>query len=504
MLDTQRADRLSCYGYPRKTSPSLDSFACESTLFAHAVSPAQWTVPSHASMFTGLYPSEHSMLQMDSMMPEGITVLAERLRQAGYFTCGFSNNPLVGVLNNGLQRGFTRFINYGGLLTPRSNLETKCLNSHPGRAHMSSLTKLLAHVQNKLANSQSLRNVFFSSMVFPLWQTALLVRGNMKGDTRQTLQIASHLLIDRPGLKSNQPIFCFINLMGAHVPYYPPRSALKRFAPHLLDTPVVQLYLWRFNTRLYQQLGPQVDQFQNGLQALINTLYDAEVWTQDRALGNFFNCLRAANRYNQTLFIVTADHGELLGEKNLLGHAFSIHEPLVHVPLLIRDIEGELQAGDIVSQTVSTRRIFHTILTVAGLSTPQEERLSLIRNGAEYDAEDIVISEAEPLYSAVKMVERSRPGILRALGYDQPERAIYQNPHKLIMKANRTNGLYSIRDDPNEDNNLLDQLPGKKEKLIQLFEEFLQHRSTIFWPCTFLTDSQEVVSVRLKSMGYME
>lgn len=93
---------------------------------------------------------------------------------------------------------------------------------------------------------------------------------------------------------------------------------------------------------------------------------------------------------------------------------------------------------------------------------------------------------------------------MRALGYDQPERAIYQNPHKLIMKANRTNGLYSIRDDPNEDNNLLDQLPGKKEKLIQLFEEFLQHRSTIFWPCTFLTDSQEVVSVRLKSMGYME
>ncbi|PSB57040.1 sulfatase, partial [filamentous cyanobacterium CCP1] len=57
VLDTQRADRLSCYGYDAPTSPHLDAFAAKATLFQRAIAPAQWTIPSHASMFTGVYPS---------------------------------------------------------------------------------------------------------------------------------------------------------------------------------------------------------------------------------------------------------------------------------------------------------------------------------------------------------------------------------------------------------------------------------------------------------------
>jgi arylsulfatase A-like enzyme len=96
VLDTQRVDRLSCYGYDLPTTPNLDKFAATATRFETAIAPAQWTVPSHASMFTGLYPSEHTMVQSYSVMPENLTTLAERLRDGGYFTAGFCNNPLVG------------------------------------------------------------------------------------------------------------------------------------------------------------------------------------------------------------------------------------------------------------------------------------------------------------------------------------------------------------------------------------------------------------------------
>nr|HMN28159.1 sulfatase-like hydrolase/transferase [Caldilineaceae bacterium] len=84
VLDTQRADRLSCYGYPPATSPNLDALAADATLFRHAYSTAQWTVPSHTSMFTGLYPSFHRTTQSFSMVPASLPTLAERLSAGGY------------------------------------------------------------------------------------------------------------------------------------------------------------------------------------------------------------------------------------------------------------------------------------------------------------------------------------------------------------------------------------------------------------------------------------
>jgi arylsulfatase A-like enzyme len=86
VLDTQRADRLSCYGYDQPTTPHLDAFAADATRFSHAFSAAQWTVPSHTSLFTGLYPSVHGTQQSFSVVPESLPLLAERLGADGYYT----------------------------------------------------------------------------------------------------------------------------------------------------------------------------------------------------------------------------------------------------------------------------------------------------------------------------------------------------------------------------------------------------------------------------------
>lgn len=119
VLDTQRLDRLSCYGYPLETSPHLDAFAADATRFTNAFAAAQWTIPSHSSMFTGLYPTAHTTVQSSSRLPDSIPTLAERLRAGGYHTAAFCNNPLVGVVNNGLRRGFDSFLNYAAY-SPRA------------------------------------------------------------------------------------------------------------------------------------------------------------------------------------------------------------------------------------------------------------------------------------------------------------------------------------------------------------------------------------------------
>ena len=175
VLDTQRVDRLSCYGYPKPTSPNLDAFAQESTRFSRAISPAQWTIPSHASLFTGLYPSAHGVLQSYQVLLPNIPTLAERLQAGGYFTAGFCNNPLVGIINNGLRRGFYSFLNYSGWLTERPN-QAGVRSGWIGRYRQffkRNLANALRWFQDSFARSEWLLSLSLTPLMVPVWQTAL-------------------------------------------------------------------------------------------------------------------------------------------------------------------------------------------------------------------------------------------------------------------------------------------------------------------------------------------
>jgi len=105
ILDTTRADHFSAYGYPRATTPSFDAFAERSILFERAFATSSWTVPSHASLFTGLYPMTHGATQETQYLSDDVDTLAERLAAAGYETAAFSNNAWVGEKTN-LTQGF--------------------------------------------------------------------------------------------------------------------------------------------------------------------------------------------------------------------------------------------------------------------------------------------------------------------------------------------------------------------------------------------------------------
>jgi arylsulfatase A-like enzyme len=109
VIDTLRADRVSCYGYGRATTPNLDALAARGIRYANAFSTSSWTVPAHASFFTGLYPIEHGATQEHRELSPGPATLAELLSARGYATLGVSANTLVSE-RTGLSRGFERFI----------------------------------------------------------------------------------------------------------------------------------------------------------------------------------------------------------------------------------------------------------------------------------------------------------------------------------------------------------------------------------------------------------
>src|SRR2546421_4034718 len=394
VLDTQRLDRLSCYGCKLEISPHIDELAGDSTLFHCAVAPAQWTIPSHASMFTGVYPSAHNTVQSSSVLPETLPTAAERLRDGGYFTAAFCNNPLVGVVNNGLRRGFLSFLNYSGWLT-----------SHPNQVGRGSslidryrqwfkrlLTAVVSRIQDAFTRSEFLLELSFSPLMVPFWQTAL----SFKGNTAKSLSDAALLLTQRKDVAEDQPIFSFINLMGTHMPYDPPRRLVTKFAPHVRDNKSAQRYLHHFNSDIvgwYMPLARALDEEQK---VTLDGMYNSEVANQDELVGAFLEKLRASGRLDRTLLVVCADHGDHLGEKQFIGHSLSLYNELIHVPLLVRDPGGDFPRGTTVERFVSTRRVYHTILEAARLADESRRRMTLAQSIASDPDVGTAFSEGIP------------------------------------------------------------------------------------------------------------
>ena len=173
ILDTQRRDRLSLYGHSADTSPHLDEFAQNATIFERAIAPAQWTIPAHGSMFTGVYPSTHMLTQAFQQLSHSHPTLAEILRVEDYHTAAFCNNPLLGLLNTGLQRGFDEFYNYAGA-TP--NRPVDLTRSAIRRQLATWLRRFARFVTNQFATS----NFLFKRCIEPAYRANLDAAGELQ------------------------------------------------------------------------------------------------------------------------------------------------------------------------------------------------------------------------------------------------------------------------------------------------------------------------------------
>jgi len=504
VLDTQRIDRLSCYGSPTETSPHIDAFAEDATRFNQAYAAGQWTVPSHTSMFTGLYPGRHHMFHASSTLPDTLTTLAERLGNNGYFTAGFCNNPLIGVVNTGLHRGFHSFLSYSGLMTsrPHQTMTHLTLADRYRRRFKRLLAAGLTTAQDYFAHSDTLLDLSFSPLLAPIWQTAV----KFKGNTPKTLNDAARLHIERKDIEKDQPIFSFINLMGTHTPYHPPLRFIERFAPHLKRDKAAQHYLRQFNSDVFGWLAPLVTPINQEHKATLDGVYNAEVAHQDELVGEFLEKLRARGVLDHTLVIICADHGDHLGEKQLMGHGISLYNELVHVPLIIRDPSGDFPRGSTIEHVVSTRRVFHTALTGADLGTEQEQSLSLAQSAeADPDHGSIFAMGVTPK-NLLNIMEKRRPDLVELRHCDQTRYALWDGQHKLIQTDDTNTELFDVFSDPREERNLRVILPEQTAALQKRLHTFMSHITTANTTIEDTTDEFDDPQVyrRLRDLGYLE
>ena len=321
VLDTVRAESLSLYGYTRQTSPHLAELARRGVRFDQARATAAWTLPSHASMFTGRWPYELST-RPDRPLDDTYPTLAEFLRNHGYATAGFAANTYFCSQWYGLGRGFMHYEDVA--LTATEIVRSSIM----GR-----------YLLRKLSPYNSSR------------PTAYFERKDAVTINHETLEWLANRSKDRP-------FFAFLNYYDAHDPYLAPGGAPRHFGCTPTTSADVAI--------LRDWLNVVTSQVSSHNLTLARDCYDDCIAYLDNQVDRLFSELHSRGLLDNTLVIITADHGELIGERGAYGHGQSLHHEAINVPLLII-APRRVPSGRVVSTPVSLRDLPATVVELVGL-----------------------------------------------------------------------------------------------------------------------------------------
>jgi len=305
VIDTLRADALSCYGDAGTRTPNLDQFAAEGVRFERAISAAPWTVPGVASIMTGLTPLEHGAARGGQMLPNEVKTLAEYLVDMGYSTTAIGQNPQLTPLVSNLNQGF----------------ETYAV--HPHVAADTIGDKLIERILHRL-------------------------RGRIPEVSTTQLTDSA---IAWAQASAESPSFLWLHYFDPHLPYAPPARYLEgtKRSPQIgnsfVDLP---------NIRAGHFIPTAEDRLR------LKELYLAEVRYVDDEIGRFFAALKEQGIYDDALIIVTSDHGEEFWEHNGFEHGHTLYNEVIHVPLIVKAPGG--QPRGVVAQPVGTVGIVPTVL----------------------------------------------------------------------------------------------------------------------------------------------
>lgn len=436
ILDTVRGPSLDFLGklggasrWAPVRTPSLEALAKEAVVFERAMAPSPWTLPSHASMFTGRWPITHqggrgiSVGWMGALGVEYPTV-AEVLRRHGYFTAGFVGNLVFTSAETGLARGFITYDDY---------------TVSPGQLLLS------CSLGRRLARNR-------------VWRRVLDDHDTLN---RKKAGVVADQFLDWQAHHGGGPYLAFLNFFDAHEPYFPPDSVRNTMpaGSHWDD-------FSHFTGLLTGATAWRTDKWEmdSAEQRAHAAGYGEGIRQADQALGRVLAELRKRGGLENTVILVASDHGEQLGEHRLYNHNNSLYLPLLHVPLLVRDFR-EGPSTRRVSEVVSLRDVGATILDLAGLD-PGSRGIPG-RSLSRFWREPVRTSSGPPaalppdtIFATLSRGVVDRPWYPVGLGPIMY--SLTDSLHHYILNGDGTEELYSFMDDAAELNNLAGSVDYQK------------------------------------------
>lgn len=321
VMDSLRKDYIQPYNSDIGFTENIAGLADDSTVYDNAVASAPWTLPSHATFFTGMYPWEHGATQKNLNLNVEENLLAELFEEEGYRTGCFSTNAWLST-RFGLTDGFENVENFessgisGKLSGIRRDLDDWL--SSPG---LETLKRAIVRSGNYL---------------FHYW---------LGGSRTEEIIDECKQFIE----EGEKPFFLFMNLMDAHEPYFPPKK-----------------YRNTHNAKHPRSVCQNPTDFYSGREnadfAEVSRLYSASIDFMDDQIGRMIDYLKNNNYWDETIVVLISDHGQMLGEDGHYGHQYSVSEELVSVPMIVNGVGKEN-----VERQVELRELYEILPSISGL-----------------------------------------------------------------------------------------------------------------------------------------
>ncbi len=437
VIDTLRADHLASYGYSRLTSPTIDRMAKEGVLFENAIATCSWSFPSHVSLMTGRYQFEHGMGAVPRMpvfgraVPSfhGYPTLGEALEQRGYRTAGFSANRTYFSRDLGFGIGMTHFEDY--FHSPADAFVRTLYGREFARIYLSRT--------DRSKPKRFFRWIGFDS-ILDSDEEGSGSFGGAQGVRKRATAVNQELLDWIDHGPRQRPFFAFLNYFDVHAPYGGPRSFV----------------------RPWPQNDP-VDLYDDSIRYVDDTIAQLMAELDRRGLGQ------------NTLVVITSDHGESLGQHGLESHGAALYRELIRVPLVFW-YPGHIPTGRRIALNVSNAAIPATVMDLLGgvQQVFAGDSLRQLWSGApEVSGRPLALSElaenhffAKQEREAVRRVPSAMSGSMQSL---------VQGSWHLIVHSSLGLQLYDWTKDPDESDNLISTPAGKEtaEKLNETMHELM-------------------------------
>ena len=418
-VDCLRADHLSCLGYPKVTTPNLDSLAGKGAVFTQAISVSIRTQPSFKALFTSTYPlTDRGQLRL----ADSTTTVAQVLRDRRYRTAAFHSNAWLSPYF-GYDKGFDHFFDVSGY--GRSGKATRRWASFADRLPSRRAAAAVGRL-HKLATRQ-----------YPYWRS--LVTSPHTAAEELNREILSWIEADRRGF------YLWVHYMDVHEPYLGPFRLLGLYARWRA---LVLNHRARYNPERVSA---------KEIQWLVS-LYDSRIAYVDREIGRLLRALEQQGVLDDTCIIVTSDHGQQLLEHGYYGHSgFHPWEELVRVPLIIA---GPGVTHRVIDEQVSMIDLAPTILALLDAPKPAAFRGRSLRplmagesNGA---GDPEAFTEVD---SAVGATETSDLAVHSRLDLGRMVVSLRTGGRKYVYIQDSRDEMYDLVNDPKETRNVIDSQP---------------------------------------------
>lgn len=377
-IDSLRADHLAYYGHSRDTGPAIDRIGTRGVAFANAVAQAPWTLPSHVSLLTSLYPRTHQVNDPSQRLAPGTDTLAAVLKSAGYATHAIVSGPFMQA-RFGLDQGFDTYD------------DSRAQGSHRKSHGAITSPEITAGAVRLLESVQ-------------------------------------------------RPYFLFLHYWDVHYDYIPPAPFDTKFDPDYAGA--ISSADFMRSPAIHADMNPR------DLEHLL-ALYDGEIAWVNSQIRGLLRELKQRSDFDDTIIVVTADHGDEFFEHGEKGHQHSLYQELLHVPLFMR-IPG-VERGTTVSQRVQLIDVMPTLLDAAGMPAPHTlQGRSLLP-----------LVQGRPRSNSLCFAETTKARKTREVKLRSRAWCVYDGPFKLILyDRNRYPlELYNLVEDPGEQTNLIGVAP---------------------------------------------